>query len=79
VKKILTFEDVLNERLDSLLEHLVLRLFHGHHVVELVRPDIVDGDHVGVGPGGDVDVVVGQQAVTRRRPHLRSETRDLST
>lgn len=69
----------MNERLDSLGEHLVLRLFHGNDVVELVRPDIVDGDHVRVGPGGDVDVVVRKQAVARRRPHLRSKTRDLST
>jgi len=67
---LVTFEDVLDERLDRLLEHLALGLFHGHHVVELVRPDVVDGDDVRVGPRGDVDVVVGQQAVTRRRPHL---------
>jgi hypothetical protein len=68
-----TFEDILDERFDRLLEHLVLRLFHGHHIVELVRPDVVDGDDVRVGPRRDVDVVVGKKTVVRRRPHLRSE------
>lgn len=68
----------MNKRFDSLLKHLVLRLFHGNDVVELVRPDVVDGDHVGVGPGGNVDVIVGQQAIARWRPHLRSKKRDLS-